>query len=423
MARGKRRDAGTGGVYQRKTDGYWVGSVELGWENRKRRRKIVVGKTKADAVEKLKAVRKQLDATGTISTNIPTLEKWLDTWLDDIAANRNRPKTITANRSLITEHITPHLGHHKLDKLQPAHILAWHKTLRAKKAARGGGTLAESTVLRIHAVLSRALDDARRIYGLPGNPAKLVDRPGKGKAEVDFLDGEQAAIVLERVIDDPLGSRWAFALLTGQRQGECLGLRWSHVDLDNGVADIAWQLQRLGYRHGCTDDNGEPCGRRFAGNCPDRVLDVTKPDFEYTELNGALCLTRPKAAVHIIPLVPSLVHKLKERKERVTPGVHDLVWTRDGHRPIDLRADYDAWITLLDACGLPRVRLHSARHTCATTLLSLGVRENLIMQLVGHSTVAAARAYQHADVRAARAAAIKLGRALGVEPAELTTIE
>lgn len=419
MARRKRRDSGSGGIYQR-GDGYWVGSVELGWENRRRRRKTVSGRTKADVVEKLKAVRKQLDTTGTVATNVPTLAAWLDTWLTDIASQRNRPKTVTANRSLTREHILPYLGPHKLDQLRPAHILAWHKTLRAKRAARGGGTLAESTVLRTHAVLSRALDDARRVYGLPDNPAKLVDRPGKGKAEVDFLDGEQAAAILEHVSADPIGSRWAFALLTGQRQGECLGLRWSHVDLDNGVADIAWQLQRLGYRHGCTD---EPCGRKFAGNCPARILDISKPDFEYTQLDGALCLTRPKAAIHIIPMVPSLVHKLKERKERVTPGPHDLVWTRDGTRPIDLRADYDAWIDLLTACGLPRVRLHSARHTCATTLLSLGVPEPIIMQLVGHSTVAAARAYQHRDIRAARAAAVKLGHALGVEPAELPPAE
>src|SRR5690606_27337771 len=119
----------------------------------------------------------------------------------------------------------------------------------------------------------------------------------------------------------------------------------------------------------------------------------TPPGYEHRQLDGALCLTRPKARkARIVPLIPPLVAWLRRHLAESPPGGHDLVWTRDGTRPVDPRADYDAWIALLADVGLPRVRLHSARHSCASLLLSLGVQEAVIRELVGHSTVAAAQA-------------------------------
>jgi len=49
------------------------------------------------------------------------------------------------------------------------------------------------------------------------------------------------------------GTRWSVALALGLRQGEALGLRWRHIDLDTGTLTIRWQLQRLAWRHGCID--------------------------------------------------------------------------------------------------------------------------------------------------------------------------
>jgi integrase len=43
---------------------------------------------------------------------------------------------------------------------------------------------------------------------------------------------------------------------------------------------------------------------------------------------------------------------------------------------------------LLKEAGLPDIRFHDLRHTCATLLLSRGVHAKLVQELLGHSTIA-----------------------------------
>ena len=44
------------------------------------------------------------------------------------------------------------------------------------------------------------------------------------------------------------------------------------------------------------------------------------------------------------------------------------------------------WPLLQDA-GLPRIRFHDLRHTCATLLLQQGVHPKVASELLGHSTI------------------------------------
>jgi integrase len=43
---------------------------------------------------------------------------------------------------------------------------------------------------------------------------------------------------------------------------------------------------------------------------------------------------------------------------------------------------------LLRRAGLPDIRFHDLRHTCATLLLGRGVHAKLVQELLGHSTIA-----------------------------------
>lgn len=65
--------------------------------------------------------------------------------------------------------------------------------------------------------------------------------------------------------------KWSVALGLGLRQGEALGLRWQHVDLDAGTLMVRWQLQRLAWQHGCADPH--LCGKgRHGDDCPGAAL-------------------------------------------------------------------------------------------------------------------------------------------------------
>jgi integrase len=43
---------------------------------------------------------------------------------------------------------------------------------------------------------------------------------------------------------------------------------------------------------------------------------------------------------------------------------------------------------LLEKAGLPSVRFHDLRHTCATLLLSKNVNPKIVSEMLGHATVA-----------------------------------
>ena len=199
------------------------------------------------------------------------------------------------------------------------------------------------------------------------------------------------------------------AFMTGARQGELLGLRWSHIVDD--VADFAWSLQRVPYRHGCIKKEDPTCGHRPA-SCPQRELDIN-PALEYEQLHGGLCLLRPKTegSKRIVPLAPPLPAALELLRQSDTgPNPHGLVWHLPNGAPVPPNVDWSAWKTLL-----PDWTLHEIRHSTVTLLTGMGVDERTIAGIVGHSDMLSQEAYRHRSIDLERAALSKLGEALAIQ--------
>ncbi len=53
--------------------------------------------------------------------------------------------------------------------------------------------------------------------------------------------------------------------------------------------------------------------------------------------------------------------------------------------PSDLRKDFHQ---ILKATGLPRIRFHDLRHSCATLRLAAGENLKIVQELLGHSSAA-----------------------------------
>jgi integrase len=119
-----------------------------------------------------------------------------------------------------------------------------------------------------------------------------------------------------------------------------------------------------------------------------------------------------------IPLVRALhEHKARQTGERMIAADEwhdeDLVFAQLNGRPIDKKADYDAWRNLLKSAGVRHVRLHDGRHTAATLLLSEGVHPRVVMELLGHSQMRTTMdIYSHVMPALAREAADRMGAVL-----------
>ncbi|MEI4273892.1 site-specific integrase [Klenkia sp. LSe6-5] len=408
-----RRGTGEGSIYPATRDARgrptsWRAAVVVGWVDGKPQRKYLRGATRGEVATKLAAATQARDDGVLRPGSTPTVAEWLHHWLDVVAADRLRESTRAGYEGHLRRYLVPLLGRHRLDKLRPEHIdRAW-----AELAGRG---LAPATVRQSHRILSRALTIAVRRGHLARNPCQLIDGPAVSRAEVPALTPAQARSLVTAAAEDRLASRWTVAVALGLRQGEALGLAWDEVDLDAGTIRVRRAIQRQQVRHGCgRAGQGWACGKRRGADCPQRH-------------GGGLVVVEPKSArSHRTVAMPvELVAQLRARRtaqlqERLVAGsrwrggeLGDLVWTQPDGAPIDHRADWQAWRDLCDRAGVPRLRVHDARHTAATLMLVQGIPARVVMGVLGHSTIQLTLdTYSHVVPELAEQAAAAMSTAL-----------
>jgi integrase len=275
-------------------------------------------------------------------------------------------------------------------------------------------------VLQVHRIISRILEVARRRRTIPRNVAKDMDSPTAKAVEIKPPTEDEAGRLLDATAQRRNRARWRLGLGLGLRQGEALGLRWEYVDLDSPEPsiDIAWQLSRRAFKHGC---DGAPCGRRRAGSCPDRWLPLRSGE---TQVRGGLILKRPKGdSMGVIPLPPELVQELRVQREMqdmeksMAGDAYDdsagFVFADHLGGPVSPEADWREWQELEREAGVEgKYRPHDARHYAGTFLLGLGVDIRVVQKILRHSTVKMTERYAHVVDRMAREAVERMGRNL-----------
>jgi integrase len=199
--------------------------------------------------------------------------------------------------------------------------------------------------------------------------------------------------------------RWVAALALGLRQGEALGLKWENVDLGKGILRVRQNRLRPKYEHGC--------GRK-AGYCPQR--NQTREDTGPTKSRaGRRIIGLPDPVIVLLK-----VHQEKQAAEREAARQlwHEGGWafTKPDGRPLNPNTDYHEWKELLNAAGLRDARLHDARHTAATVLLILAVPTPTAMVIMGWSSAAMAKRYQHVLDSIRRDVASQVGGLLWSDP-------
>lgn len=392
-AKKRPRRKNTGGLYQRK-DGMWCAAITLPSPDGQRRRKVIARARKDDALAELNKALDDLRKSGDLPTASPTLAAWLELWFTRIASKRLKVSTRPAYRSKIDNYIVPAIGRVRLDRLNTSHIYRLHEYIEVDRG------LSATTALQAHRILAKALTDAEREGRVSRNVAKLVDAPRKAVVKIPHLTNEQHKVMVMSASarSESEAARWIVAFQSGLRPGERLGLTADELLFDRHIIRVAWQLQRLTFVHGCDQT---PCGRKRAGNCPQRRLDIPS-DQEMRHLEGGLYLTRPKskAGWREVPMTEAVEAALRWHVETYPPGQEGLVFTRDGQRPIDPSDDAREWKAALEDAGLPHVRRHSSRHTCATVLDELGIPDNVRLLIIGHADKETTALYTHvADER------------------------
>jgi integrase len=326
---------------------YWV--IEAGNDSGKRKRYKKRGFKTKKAAEEAEAVARVQIANGTyVEASSETVAQLLERWLTTVARHNVRPTTYEDYEGTIRIHLVPYLGNIKVQKLTPGRL----QTFYSERIDAGVGT---RSLQLAHRRLSQALDMAVRESIVSRNVCQIVGSPKHKPRTGQSWTEEEAIRFLETAEKHRLHPLWALELATGLRRGELLGLRWQDVDLDAGTIHIRQAISIL---------------------------------------KGAPIVTEPKtpAARRKIGLPPDVAEAMREhrkawvaRRLAASTWEGDLVFcTRDG-KPLNPNNLYRDYNQLIAEAGVPRIRLHDARHTHGTLMSAAGVSIRAVADRLGHA--------------------------------------
>ena len=171
--------------------------------------------------------------------------------------------------------------------------------------------------------------------------------------------------------------------LYGCRRGELCGLRWTNVDLKAKTVSIM--------------ENRVTVGKEVVTGTP-----------------------KSKASTRTLPMPDEVVELLRaarkrQTEERLALGAGyrsgEYVASDETGQPYHPDTLTSRWGRMLDELGIERVRLHDARHSCATLMHLRQVPIAVIAAWLGHASAAFTMSvYAHSQEDALKAAASSFGR-------------
>jgi integrase len=397
---GRKNANGEGSIYQRASDGRWVGQAFVLTSDGTRKRKFVYGESWEDAHAKLVELKARSQKGIPVPDRAWKVGEYLRYWLQVYVADL-KPRTAEGYGSVVRLHLIPDLGSKRLDTLQVQHVKTFLDAFKRKclcctsgqdrhrpadKQCCSAGQCCERRpsvrqVQYVHAVLRNALQHAMREELLSRNVAKLVKvtspryKVGKG------LTLDQVKPLLRGVQGHRLYALYVVAATMGLRRGELLGLRWMDVDLDAGILTIEKTVQRAG---------GELHVQDAKTESSESVLPL--PEITKRALED---------------------HRDRQEKERAALAEawkdHGLVFPSEIGTPMEPRNLSRHFASLRAKVGMQDVRLHDLRHTVVSVLMDLGVPPHVVQAIARHSDVKITlQIYAHTNLTAMREALSRL---------------
>lgn len=250
----------------------------------------------------------------------------------------------------------------------------------------GKGGLSPRSV-RMHVnILRQTLNMAVKDRLLLSNPCQFVDLPKQERSSAKFYDGQQLQALFDAIREEPLYPLVKITCLYGLRRSEVLGLKWDSVDFRNG---------RITIQH--------------------TVSKVTK--------TVAKDKTKTAASFRSFPMMPEAEEIFRAAKAEESANLrlfgkdyqrNDYVFKwPDGH---PFSPDYVTreFSKLLEKKGLPHIRFHELRHSCASLLLNSGFTLKDVQEWMGHSDIKmTANIYGHIDTARKQGMADLISERLG----------
>lgn len=319
-----------------------------------------------NAHAKLRELIKLRDAGVEVGTGKMKLSAWLEEWYVILARAKRKPGTIAGHRETCNRYVVPYLGDRSVDSIRAKQIDEWRDVL----TSRG---LAEWTIKNAFNRLNSAFNVAVRRGMILRNPCDQVEfPPPPGERRTAVLDTTQLLALLNVLAEHRQYALFVVGGTLGLRPSELIGLRVGALTLDGEAPSLVVreQLQRIKDGDGKTVLHRE---RSTKGGRED------KPNPRTIPLTAELVVVLRK---HLAAMTEE---RAKRGVEPAEPGPDELLFVTERGAPIN---DRNLLRTLHRACaraGVPRVSLHSLRHTAGSVMLAQGAQIIDVSAVLGHA--------------------------------------
>lgn len=319
-------------------------AVRLGGKNVRVKKACKGARNQREALAMERAERDRLVNRGAMG-EAPTFAAFRVEFLENYARANNKPSEYQTKRDVLAKHLGPAFDSMLLDEIQDEQVEAY-------KSAKLLAGLKPKTINNHLAVLSKLLVTARRWKRIASVPE--IQRLKVPEAEFDFFTFDEARELAKHAGGYPCGDMIRFALNTGLRQGELIGLRVMDV-LDGKI------LVRQSIVRGVKGTPKSHKPREVSLNA-------------YAQQQLRLGCAAP-------PGTDAPVFRLVFRGD-------------DGFELSKGDCKWPLWMACKRA-GLRRVGWHVLRHTFASHLAMRGVPIKSIQELLGHSDIRQTMRYAH----------------------------
>ncbi|MCD8391150.1 MAG: site-specific integrase [Firmicutes bacterium] len=318
-------------------------------------------KRKAEA--KMTEILVQYNSNPNIVDKMPFTD-YINLWLKQV---KNKVDTVTYEGYMqyARKHIIPYFEPLKLDlkDVKMSHIESYYnyKSVSGRLDGKNGG-LSYRTIKLHSVVLNLVFKYAMRNKLIKENPCTYAEIPQnahRSEKKTDFYTAEQCQALLKLIKGTPLYDMVYITFMYGLRRSELLGLKWSAVDFENNTLSVCHTvvLQHVVVAKDKTKNQTSKRIYPLLDDVRKILLRLKAEQEEHRSLFGNCYIDTDYIFV-------------KENGEQYYPSypTHTLK-------------------KVLKKYGLPHIRWHDLRHSCASMLILKGWNMKDISEWLGHADI------------------------------------
>lgn len=366
MSRHSKRRAGEGSWYFDKKRGQFRLRITYYDAENRMHRKDFYALTKREASSRADSFRASLNAVND-EVEVPKLEDWVKTYLEQYIANRVRPRTLEKYKSSL-RYVTDAFGSKTLTDFNTLELQRFFNELLANGGVKGTG-LSTSTVRAVRRYLNSVFSAAVDAELIKKNPVKATKPPRNIIRNMVILTKTQAKELIAQagLVDSDYYAKAlpvmiSLVMHTGLRQGEVFGLTWDAFDEASGTIVISKSLAHVVGKGAVFQEPKTPTSNR--------TILLTSQD------------------VAMLKKYREWQQQYANELSKIYDWHYDLIFTTQFGFPISPTNFSRRWFRpLLREAGIPdSFTFHQLRHYHASVLLEAGVPVKIVSERLGHAS-------------------------------------